>query len=52
MSRLEVTIPMPDGESAASLHVPEGAGPWAAVVLFPDAGGARETFRAMADRLS
>ncbi len=52
MSRLEVTIPMPDGESAASLHVPEGAGPWAAVILFPDAGGARETFRAMADRLS
>jgi carboxymethylenebutenolidase len=52
MSRAEVTITTPDGGCAATLHTPDGAGPWPAVILYPDAGGVRETFRAMADRLS
>ena len=43
---------MPDGESDGTLHVPAGDGPWPAVLVFPDAGGARETMRAMADRLA
>jgi carboxymethylenebutenolidase len=32
--------------------MPEGDGPWPGVLLFPDAGGARETMRVMADRLA
>ena len=50
--RLDVQIPAPDGTSAGTLHLPDGAGPWPGVVVFPDAGGARETIRQMADRLA
>lgn len=52
MARADVEITTPDGRSAATLHLPDGDGPWPAVVLFPDAGGARETFRKMADRIA
>ena len=52
MPRLDVQIPAPDGISPATLHVPDGDGPWPGVLLFPDAGGARETMREMADRLA
>ena len=51
-TRHEVRVPMPDGHSDATLHVPAGGGPWPAVLVFPDAGGARETMRVMADRLA
>ena len=50
--RLNVSVPTPDGTCPASLHLPEGEGPWPAVVLFTDAGGARETFREMADHVA
>lgn len=52
MARIDVQISTPDGTCPASLHVPEGDGPWPGVLLFPDAGGARETMRVMADRLA
>jgi carboxymethylenebutenolidase len=52
MRRADVQIPTPDGSSSATLHIPDGAGPWPGVLLFPDAGGARETFRQMGDRLA
>jgi carboxymethylenebutenolidase len=52
MSRADVTITTPDGACAATLHTPDGTGPWPAVILYPDAGGVRETFREMADRLA
>ena len=52
MPCLEVQIPAADGHSNGTLHVPEGAGPWPGVLVFPDAGGARETFRQMGDRLA
>lgn len=52
MRRLDVQIPAPDGHSNATLHVPDGNGPWPGVLVFPDAGGARETFRQMGDRLT
>ncbi len=53
MPRLEVQIPTPDGVSPGTLHVPDGAaGPWPGVLIFPDAGGARETIRQMGDRLA
>ncbi|UXA19950.1 dienelactone hydrolase family protein [Mycobacterium sp. SMC-4] len=41
-----------DGSCPVSLHTPDGPGPWRAVVMYPDAGGARELFRTMADRLA
>jgi len=52
MPRLDVQIPAPEGHSNGTLHVPDGDGPWPGVLVFPDAGGARETFRQMADRLA
>jgi carboxymethylenebutenolidase len=52
VARIDVQISTPDGTCPASLHVPEGDGPWPGVLLFPDAGGARETMRVMADRLA
>jgi carboxymethylenebutenolidase len=51
MSRLDVQIPVPDGHSRGTLHVPDGDGPWPGVLVFPDAGGVRETFGQMGDRL-
>jgi carboxymethylenebutenolidase len=52
MQRLDVQIPAPDGYSSGTLHVPDGAGPWPGVLVFPDAGGVRETFGQMGDRLA
>jgi carboxymethylenebutenolidase len=48
----EVLIPTPDGTCDASLHTPPGTGPWPAVIMFPDAGGLRDTFRQMGQRLA
>jgi carboxymethylenebutenolidase len=52
MRRLDVQIPTPDGDSNGTLHLPDGDGPWPGVLVFPDAGGARETFRQLGDRLA
>src|SRR5690349_21911142 len=52
MRRQDAEIPMPDGTSHGTLHVPEGDGPWPGVLVFPDAGGARETFRQMGGQLA
>lgn len=52
MTRIDVTIPTPDGQCPASLHVPDGGAPAPAVILFSDAGGARETMRVMGDRIA
>jgi carboxymethylenebutenolidase len=35
-----------------SLHVPDGAGPWPAVIMYPDAFGLRDTFRVMGERMA
>ena len=43
MTVLDVTVPAPDGNCRASLHLPEGDGPWPAVIMYPDAVGARPT---------
>ena len=45
-------ITTPDGSCDASLHTPSGTGAWPAVIMYPDAGGARDTFRAMAQQLA
>ena len=52
MPRVALTIPTPDGDCAATLHVPAGPGPWPAVIMYPDALGVRDTFLTMADRLA
>ena len=52
LMRLDVRIPAPDGHSRGTLHVPDGDGPWPGVLVFPDAGGVRETFGRMGDRLA
>jgi carboxymethylenebutenolidase len=48
----DVVVPTADGDCAASLHTPDGGGPWPAVILYPDAGGTRRVMREMADRLA
>jgi dienelactone hydrolase len=52
VTTIDVDVPMEDGTAAASLHVPEGSGPWPAVIMYPDAGSTRGVFREMADRLA
>jgi carboxymethylenebutenolidase len=52
MPRTEVTIRTEDGTCAAGLHTPSEPGSHPAVIMFPDAGGRRETISAMADRLA
>jgi carboxymethylenebutenolidase len=52
MARLDVRIPAPDGIAYATLHLPAHDGPRPGVLVVPDAGGARETIRQMADRLA
>jgi carboxymethylenebutenolidase len=52
MSDRDVLITTADGECDASLYTPSDAGPSPAVIMYPDAGGARATFRAMAQQLA
>ena len=52
MTQRDVSIPTPDGTCDASLHTPDGAGPWPAVIMFPDAGGVRATFHDMGQQLA
>jgi carboxymethylenebutenolidase len=49
---IDVDVPTADGAAGASLHVPEGPGPWPAVIMYPDAGGRRDVFRQMGERLA
>lgn len=52
MPRTLLNIPAPGGTCPASLHVPDGDGPFPGIVLFPDGGGTRETHRLMADQFA
>jgi carboxymethylenebutenolidase len=52
MVQREVEIHTHDGVSGASLHIPDGDGPWPAVIMYTDAGGLRDTFRGMGERLA
>ena len=52
MPQHSVEIETPDGMCPAVLSVPAGTGPWPAVIMFPDAGGIRQTFRQMGQRLA
>ncbi|WP_319455276.1 MULTISPECIES: dienelactone hydrolase family protein [unclassified Mycobacterium] len=41
-----------DGTCPVTLSTPEGDGPWPGVVMYPDAGGIRQTFREQAEQLA
>jgi len=52
MPTITDTITTPDGTCPVTLATPDGDGPWRGVVMYPDAGGARQTFTDMATRLA
>jgi carboxymethylenebutenolidase len=52
MPSVSSTVTTPDGTCPITLHTPNGTGPWAGVIMFPDAGGVRPTFHEMADNLA
>ena len=53
MTTIDITVPTADGSCPATLHTSAGQGSAVpAVIMYPDAGGARGTFRSMADRLA
>jgi carboxymethylenebutenolidase len=47
-----VEIEAADGVCPAALSAPAGRGPWPGVIMFPDAGGMRDTMRQMGEQLS
>jgi len=49
---VELTIQTADGQSAATLHTPDGDGPWPGVIVYPDAAGAREAMDEVAIRIA
>ena len=52
MTQRSVEIETADGTCPAALSIPAGEGPWPGVIMFPDAGGMRDTMRQMGERLS
>jgi carboxymethylenebutenolidase len=52
MPNIKDSVTTPDGTCAVHLFTPDGEGPWPGVVMFPDAGGARETFDQMGAKLA
>jgi len=52
MPNITDTVTTPDGTCPVRLFTPEGEGPWPGVVMYPDAGGVRDTFDEMAAKLA
>ena len=52
MPNITDTVTTPDGTCTVRLFTPEGEGPWPGVVMYPDAGGVRDTFDEMAAKLA
>ena len=52
MPKITDTITTADGTCPVHLFTPEGDGPWPGVVMYPDAGGARDTFDEMGAKLA
>ena len=52
MTQQSTEIETADGTCPAALSIPIGEGPWPGVIMFPDAGGMRDTMRQMGERLS
>ncbi|MGH3555130.1 MAG: dienelactone hydrolase family protein, partial [Mycobacterium sp.] len=52
MPNITDTVTTPDGACPVRLFTPDGQGPWPGVVMYPDAGGVRDTFDEMAAKLA
>jgi carboxymethylenebutenolidase len=52
VTTIDVNILTVDGTCTAALCVPDSGGPSPAVIMYPDAGGLRDSFRDMGERLS
>jgi carboxymethylenebutenolidase len=52
MPTISDTVTTPDGTAPVTFATPEGEGPWPGIVMYPDAGGPRDTFRDMAEQLA
>lgn len=52
MPNITDTVATQDGTCKVSLYTPDGDGPWPGVVMYPDAGGVRDTFYEMAAKLA
>ena len=52
MPKIADSVTTPDGSCPVRLFTPEGSGPWPGVVMYPDAGGVRDTFEQMAAKLA
>jgi carboxymethylenebutenolidase len=52
LTQRSVEIETADGTCPAALSIPGGEGPRPGVIMFPDAGGMRDTMRQMGERLS
>ena len=52
MPTITESITMADGTCRVTLATPDDSGPRPGIVMYPDAGGARPVFRAMATRLA
>lgn len=52
MPKITESVTTPDGVCKVALYTPDGTGPWPGVVMFPDAGGVRDTFDQMAAELA
>jgi len=52
MTQTEVKIPTPDGDARAYVFMPEGAGPWPAVIFYMDAPAIRPALFTMCERLA
>jgi carboxymethylenebutenolidase len=52
MPNITDTVTTPDGSCPVHLLTPEGEGPWPGVVMYPDAGGTRDTLVEMAAKLA
>ena len=52
MPNITAPVTTPDGTCTVRLFTPEGEGPWPGVVMYPDAGGVRDTFDEMAAKLA
>lgn len=52
MPKISDSVTTPDGSCPVRLFTPDGPGPWPGVIMYPDAGGVRDTFDDMAAKLA
>jgi carboxymethylenebutenolidase len=52
MPNITDTVTTQDGDCTVRLFTPDGDGPWPGIVMYPDAGGVRDTFYDMAAHLA